>query len=133
MEFFFVIAVIAVFIGIRLFAGNLNHDRIRRYVEDLGGRVESIVWNPFGPGWFGEKSDVIYHVRYIDKRGARHDAYCKTSMWSGVYFTKDVVTRHSPIVLKAEESRIKAAESLQDENRRLREELENLKRERGKA
>ena len=131
MEFLFFIFGFAVLIGIRLFAGNLNHNRIRRYVEDLGGRVESIVWNPFGPGWFGEKGSAIYHVVYVDKNGARHDAYCKTGLLSGVYFTEDVVTRHSPIVLKAEEARKKAAESLQEENRRLREELEALKRERG--
>jgi hypothetical protein len=124
--------VIAVVVGIRLIAGRMNHNRIHKYVELRGGIVLDITWEPFGPGWFGEGgNDVIYHVIYVDQQDAHHDAYCKTSMWSGVYFTKDVVTRHSPAVLKAEESKKKATASLQDENRRLREELEALKRGRG--
>jgi len=113
-------AVIVLAICIRLIAGSMNHKRIRQYIESLGGSVENIEWKPFGPGWFGEKSQVIYRVLYIDGQGAHHDAYCKTSLLTGVYFTEDIITSQSP--------RARQTESLEEENRRLRRELEALKR-----
>jgi hypothetical protein len=76
---------------------------------------------PFGPGWFGEKSDRIYAVRYLDKDGNEHEARCKTSMWTGVYFTQDEIVRHAKRPSDKQES-------LEEENRRLRDELERLKR-----
>ena len=120
-EPFIAIGIFAIFIIIRLIAGKINHARIREYIQSRGGSVTSIEWAPFGPGWFAEKSQAIYHVRYVDKLGAHHDSYCKTSLWTGVYFTEDVITKGSPIVKKK-------GDDLQEENRRLREELEALKR-----
>ncbi len=43
-------------------------------------------WTFFGPGWAGKNEDRIYEIRYLDKDGNQHHAYCKTSGWSGVYF-----------------------------------------------
>jgi hypothetical protein len=59
-------------------------------------------------------------VRYSDKEGNQHHAYCKTSGWSGVYFTEDGVEQGAGAG--------KDQPSLEEENRRLREELEQLKR-----
>jgi hypothetical protein len=67
----------------------LDHRRITEYVENRGGRVISINWSPFGRGWFGEKNARIYEVVYYDVEGNQHFATCKTSMWSGVYWTDD--------------------------------------------
>jgi len=117
-----VVVVIIVVIAIRLLAGNLDRDRVRDYIESRGGRVLSAQWSPFGPGWFGDKSDRIYEVRYLDRDGNKHRAHCKTSLWTGVYFTEDEIIRYAehPADLKTE--------SLEEENRRLREELKRLKR-----
>ena len=120
MEMLTIPAVIALAICFRLIAGSMNHKRIRQYIESLGGHVENIKWKPFGPGWFGEKSQVIYRVLYVDSQGAHHDAYCKTSLFTGVYFTEDIITSQSP--------HARQTESLEEENRRLRLELETLKR-----
>jgi hypothetical protein len=122
----FALAVVAA-VGFRLLAGNLDHGRIRAYVADRGGRVLEIRWAPFGPGWFGEKTDRIYDVRYIDRAGNERRAACKTSLTTGVYFTYDEVIRPAerpiePAVDRAE---------LEAENRRLREELARLRREQG--
>ena len=54
-----------------------------------------VYWAPFGPGWFGEKSDRIYAVRYLDAEGNEHEAHAKTSLWTGVYFTEDEVVRRA--------------------------------------
>ena len=125
MEFFFF--VVPLFIGIaivfRLIAGGFDHSRVREYVESRGGQVLEANWAPFGPGWFGEKSDRLYAVRYLDQDGNEHQAHCKTSMWTGVYFTEDQIVRYAD---RAETPR----SSLEEENRQLREELDRLRRER---
>ena len=138
------IAVIFIAIGIggRLTAGMMNHDRIRTYINNKGGTVIEIVWTPFGPGWFGEKSDAIYEVDYHDRDGNHRRAHCKTGMFSGVYLHNDrlvsiaktqktanslenqEMTRQVPMSLE-EENR-----SLKDENELLRNEIETLKRNR---
>jgi len=124
-ETILILIFVFVFIGIIHIKNSMNRNRIRDHILSRGGIIKSIKWEPFGPGWFGEKNNMIYHVCYIDKLGAHHDAYCKTSLWSGVYFTKDFVTQNSPIV-KRMEANLKA------ENRRLREELEVLKNKNNK-
>src|SRR5262249_5126665 len=109
---------------IRLAGGGMDHDRIRRYVEARGGKVIEANWAPFGPGWFGEKSDRIYAVRYLDQDGNEHQAHCKTSMWTGVYFTEDQIVKYA-------ERADRQQASLEEENRRLREEVERLKHKQG--
>jgi hypothetical protein len=118
-----IVIVLAIFVAIviRLLAGGLDHDRVREYVESRGGSVVEARWAPFGPGWFGDKHDRIYEVRYLDRDGHEHHAHCKTSLWSGVYFTDDEIV--CPAAPAAEEQ----TASLEAENRRLREELERLK------
>lgn len=119
------VIVIVVAIVIRLMAGGLDHDRVRQYVESRGGQMVEAHWAPFGPGWFGEKSDRIYEVRYLDRDGNEHEAHCKTSLWTGVYFTEDRIVR------SATPSAETKTASLEEENRRLREELERHKRGQG--
>lgn len=131
MDGFILIPVfIIIAIVIRLAAGGMDHDRIRQYVEERGGTVMDSVWSPFGPGWFGEKSDRIYGVRYLDKDGNEHQAHCKTSLFTGVYFTEDQIVKYAapntPGLAPTENA-------LEAENRRLREELERLRRQRGDA
>ena len=123
-----IIIVLVIVVGIvgRLLAGGMDHDRVRQYVEARGGRVLDANWAPFGRGWFGEKNDRIYEVRFLDAAGNEHQASCKTSLFSGVYFTEDRIVRHggpSPGV----PSNNPHVEALEDENRRLREEIERLK------
>jgi hypothetical protein len=94
---FFVVLIpigIIVAIVIRFAAGGLDQDRVKQYVEQRGGKLLTAEWSPFGPGWFGEKSDRIYQVRYLDVDGTDHEE----------------------------------VESLEEENRRLREELARLRR-----
>jgi hypothetical protein len=126
MEVAFIVipAVILLALIVRLAAGGMDHDRIREYVESRGGTILRSSWAPFGPGWFGEKSDRIYQVDYLDGDGNQHQAHCKTSMWSGVYFTKDEIVSYAERPAAGEPD-----SSLEAENRRLREELQRLKRQ----
>lgn len=91
LTFAVVPAVLLLAVWVRLSAGSLDRDRIRRYIATRNGRMIAANWSPFGPGWFGDERDRIYRVSYIDADGNRHQAYCKTSLWSGVYFTQDRV------------------------------------------
>jgi hypothetical protein len=125
-----VLGALTLAIGFRLLAGTMDKQRIASYVASAGGRIESISWNPFGPGWFGEKSDRIYHVRYVDGQGFRHNAHCKTSLTTGVYFTEDRVVgggNFAPQLYAAPVADDRA--ELLKENRRLREELTRLKKD----
>ena len=91
----FLPAVIVVAITVRIIAGFMDRERIQRFIGERGGRVLEISWAPFGPGWFGARGTRIYAVSYVDKEGGRHEVYCKTSMWSGVYFTDDKLSERS--------------------------------------
>ncbi len=130
---FAVVGVILLAVVVRGFAGSLDHERIGAYITSNGGRVESIHWAPFGPGWFGEKSDRIYEVRYVDNLGQLHDAHCKTSLTTGVYFTQDRVRTPVAAAPRGTSPFQNEEAHLAAENQRLREELARLKRERGQA
>ena len=95
-----VVLLVFLFIGlaiaIRLIAGSMDEDRVGDYVRSRGGRLLSKEWAPFGRGWVGEKDSRIYNVTYEDAEGALHEATCKTSAFSGVYFTEDRVVRRPP-------------------------------------
>jgi hypothetical protein len=108
-------------IVIWLVARGMDTDRVKRYIESRGGKLLEKHWAPFGKGWFGEKSDRIYEVRYLDKHGNEHQATCKTSMWTGVYWTEDTIVKYA--------EHPDALASLEEENRRLRKELAKRRKE----
>ena len=118
-----VLLFVALAVVIRLFAGGLDGDRIRGYIESQGGKVLQKHWTPFGRGWFGSERERIYEVVYRDAEGDVHQATCKTSALAGVYFTEDRVIRH-----EGEPTPPRDHDELEAENRRLREELDELKR-----
>jgi hypothetical protein len=111
---------LALVVTIRIIAGSLDGERVERYIADRGWRLVSRNWDPFGPGWFGEKNARIYRIVYEDNEGNIHRAHVKTSMFSGVYLTNDQVIRH------AEGPAVTQKPSLAEENRRLRERIREL-------
>jgi hypothetical protein len=116
-----VFAVLALIVAMRVLADRLDRERIREDVGERGGLVQDITWRPFGRGWFGEKSDRIYEVAWTDAHGAGHVSWCKTSLWTGVYWSENAPPTSGRRDLAA----------LEAENRRLREELERAKRSSG--
>ena len=75
-----------------------------------------------------------YEVRYLDTSGHEHFATCVTGLFKGLAWTHDRFLRYAdqvegtPLPGKTD---IKTP-SLEDENRRLREEVERLKQKRSK-
>jgi hypothetical protein len=121
----FIIVIPLLAIGFRLLADRWDRERIQQYVAERGGTLNGITWQPFGRGWFGEKGDRIYEVEYTDRDGASHSASCKTSMFSGVYFTDDRTTSGvRPLAITRADREIA---TLERENQRLRAEIERLK------
>jgi len=112
-----VVALVLMIVVVRLSAGVLDRDRIRRHIQMRGGVLVEAVWAPLGRGWFGGRGDRIYRVWYRDQQGNGRRAYCKTSLWSGVYFTEDEIVGAGPTPSRAEFM------DLQEKNRQLREEL----------
>ncbi len=127
MPFGLLLFAIAIAFAIRLMAGQMDRKRIYDYIAGRGGRVLSVQWTPFGRGWFGERSDRIYAVRYVDAEGNTHEATCKTSMFTGVYFSEDEVLGRTADAQKPVADDWRVSE-LERENRRLRRELEERRR-----
>ncbi len=85
------VGALALWFGIRLLCDFLDRSRIKDYVKQQRGTVIRILWNPFGRGWFGERGNRIYEVVYRTPKGKTVTATCKTSMFSGVYWTGGAV------------------------------------------
>lgn len=99
---------IVVAILLRLLAGSFDADRIERYIRDSGGQLVDRSWDPFGPGWFGEKDSRIYEIVYRDRDGKLHRAHVKTSLLSGVYLTNDRILENAhPHSVEEEKERLK--------------------------
>ncbi|MDB6025266.1 MAG: hypothetical protein JWM68_1489 [Verrucomicrobiales bacterium] len=81
------VPLVGLAVVIRLMAGNQDDARIRQEIERKGGSVIKILWNPLGPGWFGDKNNRLYEVTYRDRNGQTIVANCKTNMFSGVYWS----------------------------------------------
>lgn len=142
MEGFIIVVMALASFLIWIGARSMDKDRIRSYIEECGGRVVSINWAPFGRGWFGEKNDRIYEVVYYDREGKQHMASCKTSLFSGVYWTEDRITHSkaewynsvspgnepgNPLIRQVPEEKPEdeadELQRLREENQRLREQL----------
>lgn len=104
----------------RLIAGGLDGGRVEQYVRERGWELVDRSWDPFGPGWFGEKDSRIYQIVYRDREGNLHQAHVKTSMLSGVYLTNDqlIQIKSSPAPSPQPD--------LAEENRRLRQRIQEL-------
>ena len=87
-----IIIIIALYIIPRFF----DADRITIYLSERNCTLIEKKWQPFGPGWFGEKDSRIYEITYRDAQGDIHHAYAKTSALSGVYLTEDQITKKKP-------------------------------------
>ena len=116
MEFTIIIIFVIIAIVIRLCAGSFDAERVERHIKDMGGELVDKSWDPFGPGWFGEKDSRIYEIVYRDRTGSLRRAHVKTSMLSGVYLTND----------KPADDLSGSVESVEDEKTRLRRRLEEL-------
>jgi hypothetical protein len=138
------IIVVCLVLGLAIWLGarSLDRQRIDDYIRERGGRVMSITWAPFGKGWFGEKNNRIYEVVYYDAEGSQHFATCKTSLWTGVYWTDDQVSHgrpawfgNLPLTNRAGDPLIRHISSPHDdataEVQRLREENTRLRAELG--
>jgi hypothetical protein len=120
-----VVVFLAFAVAFRFVADRLDRDRIRKDVDLRGGHVLDITWKPFGRGWFGEKSDRVYLVEWEDAAREAHRSWCKTSMFTGVFWTEE----SAPAPGRGGSE----LEALRAENRRLREELERARKGRSGA
>lgn len=118
MELVFLIIIITLAIAIRLIAGSCDEERIRNHISEIGGELIDKKWDPFGPGWFGEKNARIYVITYKDSNANTHQAHVKTSMFSGVYLTNDHIIKAAP----------SPAPSLADEKTALKNRLAEIER-----
>lgn len=114
----FVVFIIIAVVG-WMISRVMDSDRVESYLGERGGQLLEKRWSPFGRGWYGD-TNRVYEVRYLDRDGNEHQATCKTSLFSGVYWTDDEIVKYA--------KRPDAARPLEEENARLRQEIQRLKR-----
>lgn len=88
MKFYFLLIAMAAAVALRIILHFIDKERIRDEVGARGGWVISIRWNPFARGWFFEKNERHYDVTYRSRAGAVVTTTCKTSFFSGVYWSE---------------------------------------------
>jgi hypothetical protein len=115
-----VVAFVILAVVFRVIAGSFDGERVERYVNENGWELVDRSWDPFGPGWFGEKDSRIYQIVYRDRQGNLHRAHVKTSLLSGVYLTNDRIVEEAPRPERSTEAQ------LAEENRQLRERIKEL-------
>ncbi|SHJ45391.1 hypothetical protein SAMN02745181_2106 [Rubritalea squalenifaciens DSM 18772] len=98
-----IIVIIGLGLAIRLMAGACDKERIANHIRSMDGELVDKRWDPFGPGWYGEKNARIYEIDYKDRDGHLHRAHVKTSMLSGVYLTNDHIIKRVSSPSLAEE------------------------------
>ncbi|NCA81298.1 MAG: hypothetical protein EOM72_00940 [Opitutae bacterium] len=118
------IGFILLIIVIRLMAGSIDGERVERYLRERGWELVDRSWEPFGPGWSGEKDSRIYRITYRDEHGRLHRAHVKTAMFSGVYLTDDCIAEEQPPPAPT------SAAALAEENRRLKARIRELENDR---
>jgi hypothetical protein len=67
----------------------LDIKRIRAKAEELGYEDIKISWAPFAPGFLFEKNESHFRVSYLGSDGRYHCRYCKTSIFTGVYWREE--------------------------------------------
>jgi len=116
-----IVGVVVLVIVVRVIAGSFDGERVERYVQENGWELVGRSWDPFGPGWFGEKDARIYQIVYRDSQGVLHRAHVKTSLFSGVYLTNDHIVKETQLGPQPG-----GDELLAGENRRLHERIREL-------
>ncbi len=85
-----IVGVLIVFaIGIRILFHYLDKNRIKSEIEQRDGRVIEISWCPFARGWWAEKGERHYRVIFQDSAGRTIQTQCKSSLFTGVYWSGD--------------------------------------------
>ncbi len=93
MKFYFLAIAIAAAVALRIVMHFVDKERIKDEIGARGGHVIAIRWNPFARGWFFEKNERHYEVTYRDRAGAVLTITCKTSLFTGVYWSEPQNTR----------------------------------------
>ncbi len=60
MEPLLFVGLVVLAIIIRLIAGSFAGGLVEQYIREGGWELVDRSWDPFGPGWFGEKDSRIY-------------------------------------------------------------------------
>lgn len=95
MNNYSILIIVSILIAIRIACHFMDKSRIQSFIENAGGKVLRISWRPFGNGWFGERGERHYEVSYQTADGLTTHANCKTSLFTGIYWTGDTLPRLS--------------------------------------
>ena len=89
--FFLILLAAVVGLTIRVILNFVDKANIREAAAFKGWRDIEVSWAPFAPGWLFEKGERHYEVIYRDKSGKRRQRFCKTGLFTGVYWRDQAV------------------------------------------
>ncbi|HEV2987058.1 MAG TPA: hypothetical protein VG759_01350 [Candidatus Angelobacter sp.] len=81
---FLLISAVALLIAMPLIAGPSDRKRIREEIEDNGGTVVEISYDPFAKFWLNHGWGRIYDVIYCTRDGQNVTAICRATTFSGL-------------------------------------------------
>jgi hypothetical protein len=91
MGLWFIVALAAIGLAVRVMSGSMDRDRIGSYLGSRGGRVRSAAWAPMARGWAWRRHTRTYDIVYEDDRGNVRQATARTGLGAGVWLTDDRV------------------------------------------
>jgi hypothetical protein len=136
LEAFFIIVPLLAILAVLLWFMNrsMDQDRIRGWLEVRGNKILESKLLPSQKDWWSQTLERQYEVRYLDGDGHEHFATCVTGLFKGIVWIDDKFLRYAdqvegiPMPGKTD---VKPP-TLEEENRRLREEVERLQKEKSK-
>lgn len=131
VDIFFIVVPLLLILAVLVWFMNrsMDQDRIRGWLEFRGNKLLDSQLLPSQKDWWSNTVQRVYEVRYLDPQGHEHLATCTTGLFKGIVWTEDRILRYAdqvegiPMPGKTDIKR----ESVEEENRRLREELARLK------
>ena len=85
---FIFLTVVVLAVSYRVAAYFIDKRRIISHFRRKGGEVDYISWEPFGPGWLGDKLNRIYRAGYADEDGDSRRVYVKISLLAGLHIVR---------------------------------------------
>jgi hypothetical protein len=82
----FVLLLVMLFSMFRLVLHFIDTTTITEAARQKGWTEVSVRWSPFAPGWLFERGERHYRVSFTDKDGLKKSQYCKTGIFTGVFW-----------------------------------------------
>lgn len=86
-----IVVILSIFICVWYFLYCLDRKQVQKHAKARGWTINTLRWEPLGPGCFGRHLATIFFIKYTTRNGTIRKAYCMSGI-SGVFFTEEKIT-----------------------------------------